>query len=411
MPSDAHAPAISPADTPTPWRQSLVLAALLGLLGVFTACRAPGMKFTTLAGDRESRMQLADLKITLCPINPAAIQAQPHAGLQLDALKELLAAGPSPYRVGPQDALLVTVWDHPELNLLIGTARMDTGAPSPSPFALPSQPMPQQGGTTTTPSLVVDEDGCMYYPFVGRLPVAGLTVGEVRTRLTTALAKTLRDPQVDVKVVAFRSQKIYVDGEVRNPAVYTVTDVPFTLAEAANRAGGFLPTADLSRVVLSRGNRRWTLHFLDLTNEGNRIGQIYLKDGDSLHVSHRDEAPVYLMGELRNPRSLPLYHGRISLAQALSDAGGISSATADARTVYVLRQGAAAHEVKVFHLDAYNPVSMVLADRFALLPRDVVYVDAGPLVRWSRVVGLLAPTLTALTSTISTAYDVKYLTQ
>ena len=125
-------------------------------------------------------------------------------------------------------------------------------------------------------------------------------------------------------------------------------------------------------------------------------------------MSHRDEAPVYLLGELRNPRSLPLYNGRISLAQALSDAGGINSTSADARSIYVLRQGAVASEVLVFHMDAYNPVSMVLADRFNLQPRDVVYVDAGPLVRWSRVMNLIMPTFSALAST---AYEIKYVTQ
>jgi polysaccharide export outer membrane protein len=51
---------------------------------------------------------------------------------------------------------------------------------------------------------------------------------------------------------------------------------------------------------------------------------------------------------------------------------------------------------------------MVLADRFPLSPRDIVYVDAGTLVRWNRVVTLLLPTVTALTNTAS---DVKYLGQ
>ena len=62
----------------------------------------------------------------------------------------------------------------------------------------------------------------------------------------------------------------------------------------------------------------------------------------------------------------------------------------------------------VFHLDAYNPVAMVIADRFRLHPRDVVYVDAGTLVRWNRVVSLMVPTVSALTSTAS---EIKYLSK
>ena len=64
--------------------------------------------------------------------------------------------------------------------------------------------------------------------------------------------------------------------------------------------------------------------------------------------------------------------------------------------------------MEVFHLDGRNPVSMLLADRFQLQARDVVYVDAGPLVRWSRVMNLIVPTVSALTSP---AYEIKYLTK
>jgi len=348
-----------------------VCAALSSLM----ACRAPGMKLHPTASVQPTEVVMAGVQVTLRALNAEAIKNQPQATPSLEDLKELLAPITTPYRIGPQDVLVVTVWDHPELSLPLGQLRSDAATGN-----------------------VVDDDGSIYYPYVGRLPVAGLTVPEARTKLTAALEKSLRNPQVDIKVLIFRSQKIFVGGEVRTPAVYNVTDVPFTLAEAANRAGGFTPTADLSRMVLSRGDRRWTLNFLHLLTQGNYINQILLKDGDSIHVPHRDEAPVYLLGEVRNPKSVPLYNGRISLAQAISDAGGLSGESADARSIYVLR-AVAQDRVEVFHLDAYNPVAMVMADRFSLQPRDIVYVDAGTLVRWNRVVGLLMPTVTALTST------------
>ena len=369
--------------TPLLSSPSLRLQALLALILGLTACRAPGMKLDVAASTRETRMDMAGTHVILRPLNDEAVKSP--AVPKVQDLSGLLTSTPDPYLVGPQDVLQVTVWDHPEITLPLGQFRSDAATGS-----------------------VVDEEGFFYFPYVGRLKASGFTITEVRNRLTEALSKSLRNPQVDVKVLAFRSQKIYVGGEVRNPAVYTVTDVPFTLAEAANRAGGFLPTADLSRMILTRGDRRWTLNFLDLATQGDRINQILLKSGDTLHVPHRDEAPVYLLGELRNPRSLPLYNGKISLAQALSDAGGINSQSADARSIYVLRRSASENAVEVFHLDAYNPVAMVLADRFALQPRDVVYVDAGPLVRFDRVLSLLLPTVTALSTTY---FDVRYFSK
>lgn len=342
------------------------------------------MKFDREAMIPETPIQVNGQDVTLHPLNPETVKAfgARPAGQGFD---DLLAAKPEPYRIGPEDVLMVTVWDHPELTLPLGQYRTDAAT-----------------------GLVVGEDGQIFYPYIGRVKVSGLTVLQARELLTARLDKVLQRPQVDVKILTFRSQKVFIGGEVKTPAVYNITDIPFTLAEAVNRAGGFLPTADQSRVVVSRGDRTWTLDFLALLAQGNRIGQILLKDGDSVHVYHRDEAPVYLLGELRNPRSVPAYNGKLSLAQAISEAGGIANQSADARSIYVFRRGKAEDAVDVFQLDAFNPVAMVLADRFALQPRDVVYVDAGPLVRWNRVVGLLVPTVSALTSTAS---EVKFLSE
>ncbi len=342
------------------------------------------MKFNTQAYDKETHTQVNGQDVTLHPLNPETLKvygARPASTVVAD----LLATKPQPYRIGPQDILMVTVWDHPELTLPLGQYRTDAAT-----------------------GMVVSDSGYMFYPYIGRVKMAGLTVEDARDALTAKLDDVLQRPQVDLKVLAYRSQKVFVSGEVRNPAVYNITDVPFTLAEAVNRAGGFLPTADESHVLVSRGDKTWSLDFLQLLIRGNRIGQILLQDGDSVQVQNRDEEPVYLLGELRNPRSVPTYHGKLSLAQAISDAGGINSTTAEARSIYVFRRGKAENAVDVFHLDAYNPVAMVLADRFALQPRDLVYVDAGPLVRWNRVVSLIVPTVSALTSTAS---EVKYLGQ
>jgi polysaccharide export outer membrane protein len=342
------------------------------------------MKFDARAYEKDTHTQVNGQDVTLRPLNPETVKTfgtrAPKTGFE-----DLLTTKVEPYRIGPRDILMVTVWDHPELSLPLGQFRTDAAT-----------------GT------VVADSGFIFYPYVGRVKMAGLTVEEAREVLTAKLDDVLQRPQVDLKVLAYRSQKVFVSGEVRSPAAYNVTDVPFTLAEAVNRAGGFLPTADQSHVVVSRGNQTWSLNFLELLTRGNRIDQILLKDGDSVHVYNRDEEPVYLLGELRNPRSVPTYHGKLSLAQALSDAGGINTTTAEARSIYVFRRGQAENAVDVFHLDAYNPVAMVLADRFALQPRDLVYVDAGPLVRWNRVVSLVLPTVSALTSTAS---EVKYLSQ
>gem|GEM_PF-5210441 len=301
----------SPMTSPTTKRHSekvgaspLGLVSAAGLILISVGCAAPGMKLNTHPGSTPTTTRTDGMEVTVRSLNtpgqrlpePPATESSDLTGLLVDKLP--------PYQVGPQDILLVTVWDHPEISLPLGQFRTDNGA-----------------------GMVVDEDGYLFFPYVGKLAVKGLTTSQVREALTTQLGNVLRNPQVDVKVIAYRSQKIFVGGEVRNPAVYNVTDVPFTLAEAVNRAGGFSATADDSRLLLTRGNRTWKLNFHALMGTGNRIGQILLKDGDSLHVSSAAENTVYAMGELVRPGSIPMMHGNLTLAQAISDAGGIQVAS------------------------------------------------------------------------------------
>ncbi|WLT30001.1 polysaccharide biosynthesis/export family protein [Geothrix sp. PMB-07] len=380
-PSHAAASAAGRSSGASRWNMGAALGAALMVVG----CASPGMKLDVKPGARPTTTQVNGLNVTLQALDPQAAPMRAARTTDPATLSALLVDKVPPYRVGPQDVLLITVWDHPEITLPLGQFRTDAAT-----------------------GMVIDEDGFLYFPYVGKIQISGQTISQVRDTITSHLAKVLQKPQVDVKVVAYRSQKIYVGGEVKNPAVYNVTDVPFTLAEAVNRAGGFLPTADDSRLVLTRGDKSWRLDFQSLLGAGNRIGQILLKDGDSLHVPNSLEEPIYLMGELVKPGTLPLTHGNLSLAKAISDAGGILGASADARSIYVIRQGTAANAVDVFHLDARNPTAMVLADHFALNPRDIVYVDAGTLVRFNRVMNLLAPSISAVTSTALTAAEVRY---
>ena len=375
---------------PTPQSaQSAASRSRLSLLPVFSAalllvgCSAPGMKLNVSAGHKPTTTRVDGLLVTLRPLDPQAVKAQATRSSGTEDLQTLLSEKASPYLIGPNDILQVIVWEHPEISQPLGQYRSDAAT-----------------------GQVVDEDGNIFFPYVGILQVRGLTAMQVRVKLFGQLAKVLKNPQIDVQVQSFRSKKVFVGGEVKTPGIYNITDVPFTLSEAIGRAGGFSPLADDSRLLLTRGERTWPLNYHDLMGKGSRYGQILLKDGDTLRVLGKDEETVYLMGEMKTPRAMPLIHGNLTLARALSEAGGMDNLTSNAHSVYVIRAGATENAVDVYHLDARNPTSLVLADRFALQPRDIVFVDSGTLVRWSRVVNLLVPTYSTL---VGSAANVKYL--
>ena len=115
-----------------------------------------------------------------------------------------------------------------------------------------------------------------------------------------------------------------------------------------------------------------------------------------LRVSSREESKVFVIGEVTKPTTLTLRNGRLSLNEALGEAGGVNPQTADANQVYVIRNANDAQPT-IYHLDAHSPVMFALAESFELKAKDVVYVDAASMVRFNRVISLILPTAQTLT--------------
>ncbi|MBO2986529.1 polysaccharide biosynthesis/export family protein [Burkholderia pseudomallei] len=296
-----------------------------------------------------------------------------------------LVSPASGYTIGCGDVLQITVWDHPEFAAALGTQQQTAARAADAPAGF-----------------VVDQDGTLQYPYVGRIAVAGLKPEQVQARLARQLAQTFRDPQVTVRIASFRAKQVYIEGEVHTPGSQALNDIPMTLYDAVSRAGGFSASADQRRVTLVRDGveRR-----IDLSGaaQGINPSRIVLRDGDLLRIPPRDESGVFVMGEVNRPvTALPMRNGRLTLSEALSQAGSLNATTADAAQLYVIR-GSLDAKPHVYRLDASSPVAMVLANQFELEPKDIVYVDGNGLVRFSRVLSLLLPAVNAgLTAAVAT---------
>lgn len=317
----------------------------------------------------------------ITPITPALVQAQAQSQPRgIPAEVQALFAEPKPYTIGPSDVIGIVVYDHPEL--------LQTNAAVISQGVDPT-------GISSAPGFIVGADGQITFPYVGRLKVEGLTEIEASELLAKRLTRVIKDPQVTVRIQSFRSRRAYVEGEVRAPGTQIFTDVPMTLPEAINRAGGITPNGDRSFVTLTRNNQTTVINLMQLQKLGVSANRILLQNGDTITVRHRDESKVYVMGEISKPSALQMRNGRLSLNEAIGEAGGPNLATANTGQVYVIRntvQGTPA----VFHLNASAPSALALADTFALRPRDVVYIDPVPLVNWNRIISLILPSAQAL---------------
>ncbi|MDP9895241.1 polysaccharide export outer membrane protein [Variovorax boronicumulans] len=312
----------------------------------------------------------------LTPISPSLIRAMADAQpTALPADVKALFGEAAPYTIGPGDVVGVIVYDHPEL--------------LPNAGAVISQQV-DPTGISVAPGFIVGANGEISFPYIGRVKMQGLTEIEASDLITKRIARYIKEPQVTVRIQSFRSRRAFVEGEVRSPGLQIFTDVPMTLAEALNRAGGITPNGDRSFVTLTRGDRTTLIDLTRLQDLGSGAGSIPLQNGDVVLVRNRDENKVVVMGEVLRPSALLMHNGRLSLNEALGEAGSASLGTANTGQIYVVRNTAKGTPA-VFHLNAKNPAALALADRFPLQPRDVVYIDSVPLVSWNRVASLILP--------------------
>lgn len=269
------------------------------------------------------------------------------------------------YRVGPQDELRVTVFEHPELTNPSGIANELVGR-------------------------TVNSDGKFFFPFVGQVQAAGRTVQEIQRTLIEGLKVVIKNPQVDVAVFRFRSQRVVISGEVRTPQTLFLSEVPPTLSEAIAQAGGFNLEADLGTITVTRGGNTQRVDMYAYYYQGVMDQNFLLQAGDVINVPERRYNKVFVLGEVGRPNSVLMPRGRYSLAEALADSGGVNPFAGNAGQIYVIRNPG--NKPQIYHLDAASPAALLLAEQFDMRQRDVVYVDTVGVVRWARVVNNILPT-------------------
>ena len=227
------------------------------------------------------------------------------------------------YVIGAQDVLTIQVFDQSDL-----------------------------GGKYT-----VEADGTFSFPLVGRVTAGGLTLRSFEGELKKKLADGyFRNPQVTVAVEQYRSQRVFVMGEVRGPGPVSLTG-GMTLIEALARAGSTQPTAsgEVAVVRAPQGAKGPVMPNQDSVTEifrasirdlesGALSQNIELRDGDTIFVPRAETA--YVFGQVKNPGGYAVQKDTTVL-QALSLAGGVTENGAMNRVKVVRIVDGGKREVKV----------------------------------------------------------------
>ena len=246
------------------------------------------------------------------------------------------------YVVGAQDVLTITSYDQPDLS---------------GKFS-------------------VEADGTFTFPLIGRFKAGGLTLRQLEENLKKRLKDEgyFRNPQVTVAVETYKSQKVFIVGEVRTPGTYPLSG-NMSLVEAIARAGSTLPSASGEAVIVHAGENASgptmptadakdivRVNLRDLEN-GSFSHNAALTDGDTIFVPRAQS--VYVFGQVRNPGAYSLQQQNTTVLQALSLAGGVTDRGSTSRIQIIRIVNGNKKEIKVKLTDVVQPGdTVVVRERF-----------------------------------------------
>lgn len=248
---------------------------------------------------------------------------------------------------------------------------------------------------------LIDGDGIINLPQLGRLPVSGLTVEQVEGLLVTRMRTFVQRPQATVTIVQFRSEPVFFVGAFKAPGIYPLQGRR-TLVEVLSTIGGLQPNAS-RRIKITRRKEMGPLPLAgavestdgktasaeismgSLRENVNPAEDIILQPFDVISVERAEM--VYVNGEIGRVGGFELGEREsISVVQIISLAGGLSpnAMPAKARILRPVLNSSRRSEVPI-------DITRILAGKdndFPLLPNDLLYIPKAS--SWKKTAGRAA---------------------
>jgi len=196
---------------------------------------------------------------------------------------------PEDYRVGPGDEIVISVVS------------------------------PRRSGEHT---FAISRQGTIVYPGIGALSVSGMTYPQLVSFLEQRIRGGARDMNMSVRMGKLRTIRIFVVGNVKKPAAYTISALS-SLSNAVMASGGPSKEGSLRNIQLKRsGKVIATFDYYDLLRRGDSSADRRLQSGDIIFVPPVG-ARVGVAGHVKTPAIYEL-KGVTSLKELLATAGNVS---------------------------------------------------------------------------------------
>ena len=243
-------------------------------------------------------------------------------------------------------------------------------------------------------SYTVSPDGSVTIPYVGQIVVHDKTKEEAQQFINDVLRDFYQEPETIVKIEAYNSSYVYLTGSINRPQSILLSEQPLKLLDSLMRAGYVKDQKTYNKIaLLRRGNEVYNINLYQLLELNKTELNIYLRKDDVLHIQESDVDQAYAFGEFNRPGPVPVYKD-LTLTELLATQG-INTGTAKTKAIYVMREDLTKFlHIDIYEIDLRNPGALIAANKFYILPNDIVYIPSTRLVEWNKVISLLTPSET-----------------
>ena len=306
-----------------------------------------------------------------------------------------LGGGASIPRVGVGDRLQIRIWEAGE-NGLFSTAQtkvveLDT---------------------------LVDDDGLIFIPYVGRIRVSGQTVEAVRRQIQSELEGRAIEPQVQVVIGAAQSNAAVIVGDVTTPGRYAISPAGTNVLDLIAEAGGTRSPTYETTVRLKRGDRMASALLEDLFADPRN--NVDITAGDNLLILHEPRT-FTAFGAVKATTAHTFSAPRLTLAEALGKARGLIDNRSDPGGIFLFRfedvglvrqlrpdvaiEGFQTVPV-VYRLSLREAQGFFFARHFEMRDKDVIYVANSATAEFSKFLRILQPVLGSASSGASISNNI-----